>query len=326
MAGWDSRRVLVTGGLGFIGSNLAHRLVERGAEVTLLDNRLEGHGSNPANVAGIRDDVMVVDEDVRDASAVASHVEDADVVYHCAAQNDRNRAREAPNVDVAINCGGTINVLQAAEAADPSPRVVFVSTLAVVGKPPELPVTESTPADPVAIYGANKRTAEDYCRIYHLINDVPTTVCRPANVYGPRAPVDVGYGIQTIFIATALRDESLTVFEPGDVQRDLVHVDDVVAALDRIGTADRAVGETYVVGTGEGTTLKSLATRIVDLAGTGDVDMVPWPEDWEEIKRGDVYTDPSKLREELGWTPTISLDAGLKATIQFYRDHRDEYF
>lgn len=326
MSDWTTRRVLITGGLGFIGSNLAHRLVEKGADVTLLDNGLEGHGSNPANVESIRDDVTVVDADVRDESTVASHVDGTDVVYHCAAQNDRNRARENPHMDIAINCGGTINVLQAAESADPSPRVVFVSTLAVLGKPRSLPITESTPANPVAIYGANKRTAEHYCRIYNLINDVPTSVCRPANVYGQRAPVDVGYGIQTSFIATALRDEPITVFEPGDIQRDFVHVDDVVTALELIGTDDSAIGETYVVGTGEGTTLKSLATRIVDIAGTGEVKLVPWPDDWENIKRGDVYTDPSKIRAELDWEPTVALDAGLESTIQFYRDHRDQYF
>lgn len=325
MTKWSSKQVLITGGLGFVGSNLAHRLVAEGADVTVYDVCLENHGGTLTNVAGIHDDITVVKADVRDGSELAPHVRESDIVYHCAAQNSRTTAQEEPHTDVDINCKGILNVLQAAERAETPPHVVFVSTLAVIGKPPSLPVTESTPANPVDVYGANKRAAEQYCRIYDLTTDVSTSVCRPANVYGPRAPVDVSYGIQTTFIATALRDESITVFEPGDIQRDLIHVDDLVSALQRIGGENRAAGELYVLGRGEATTLKQLADEIVDLAGTGSVELVPWPDDWDSIKRGDVYTDPTKIRDEFGWEPAIDLESGLEATIQFYRDHREEY-
>jgi nucleoside-diphosphate-sugar epimerase len=324
MTDWHSRRVLVTGGLGCVGSSLAHRLVAAGADVTLLDARLPHLGSNPANVAGIRDDVTVVEGDVRDADLVAEHVRGSDVVYHCAAQNDRGYARDHPGEDVDINAKGTLNVLEAAAARESPPRVVFTSSLAVYGHVADPPVDESTPVDPMDLYGAHKVAAEHYCDIYAALDDVPTTVARLANVYGPRAAVDRGYGVQAIFPAQAVRDETITVFEPGDALRDLVHVDDVVAALELLGTDDRALGGTYVLGTGDPTTLLELAETAVDVAGTGEVELVPWPEEWATLDRGDVYTDPARLRD-LGWAPAVDLREGLCETVAFYREHREAY-
>jgi UDP-glucose 4-epimerase len=324
MSDWESRRVLVTGGLGCVGSSLAHRLVAAGAEVTLLDARLPHLGSNTANIEGIRDAVTVVEGDVRDADLVADCVDGTDVVYHCAAQNDRGYAREHPDEDVDINAKGTVNVLEAAAARVESPRVVFTSSLAVYGHVDDPPVDESTPVDPMDLYGVHKVASEHYCDVYAALDEVPTTVARLANVYGPRAAVDRGYGVQAIFPAQAVRDETITVFEPGDAVRDLVHVDDVVAALELLGTDDRALGETYVLGTGDPTTLLELANTSVEVAGTGEVELVPWPEEWATLDRGDVYTDPSKLRG-LGWEPTVGLREGLRETVAFYRENRDAY-
>jgi len=325
MTDWDSRHVLITGGMGFIGSNLAHHLVAAGAEVTLFDARLSHLGSNPANIAEIREAVTVVDADVRDADAVTEHVEQADVVYHCAAQNDRTHARREPRSDVDINCGGTINVLEAAKACDRPPRVVYTSSLAVYGRVEQLPVDESSPLRPADMYGTNKGAAEHYCRIYHTADNVPTTICRLANVYGPRASTDKGFAITGNFIAAAIRDDPLTVFKPGDIQRDLIHVDDVVDALEKAGTDDRAAGETYVVGSGESTTLKAIAETAVEAAGSGRVELTDWPDDWKKVERGDIYTDPTKIRTHLGWEPTVDLEAGFANTIEFYRAHQKAY-
>lgn len=325
MSDWESRDVLITGGLGCVGSTLAHRLVAAGADVTLLDARLSHLGSNPANVEGIRNEVTVVEADVREASVVERHVEEADVVYHCAAQNDRTYARANPQTDVAINCTGTVNVLEAAKSCDPTPRVVYTSSLAVYGRGVDGQVDESTPVQPTDIYGTNKVASEGYCRTYRMADDVPTTVCRLANVYGPRASTDKGFAITGNFIAAAIRDEVLTVFEPGTMQRDLVHVDDVAAALDCAGRDDRAIGETYVVGSGVPTTIGDIARSAVEVAGTGSVELVPWPDDWTKIKRGDSYTDPSKIRDHLGWEPTVDLESGIADTVEFYRAHREAY-
>jgi len=325
MTAWSSRNVLITGGLGFVGSNLAHRLVEEGASVTLLDASLPHLGSNPTNVEGIRSAVTVDESDVRDRDAVEKRVENADVVYHCAAQNDRSHARNHPRTDVDINARGTVNVLEAARSVETPPRVVYTSSLAVYGRVSDPPVDESTPVDPIDLYGANKRASEHYCGIYTRIEDVPTVVCRLPNVYGPRAAPDKGYGIQATFPAMAVRGETLTVFEPGTTQRDLLYVGDAVDALEMLGTDDRAIGETYVLGSGEPTTLAELARASVEIAGSGEVEMVPWPAEWKTLSRGDVYTDPSKIVETLGWHPTVGLEEGLTETIDFYREHEAAY-
>ena len=324
MTDWRSRDVFITGGLGLVGSTLARRLVAEGAEVTLLDSRLEHLGSNPANIDGIRDAVSVDEGDVRDAERVAEHVSTADVVFHCAAQNDRDYARKHPTADVDINCKGTLNVLEAAKDCEDPPRVVFTSSLAVYGRVTDPPVDESTPVDPIGLYGAHKIASEHYCDIYLTTEDVPTTVARLASVYGPRAAADKGYGVQGIFPAKAVRDETITVFEPGDMVRDFVYVDDVVDALVGMATDDRALGERYVLGSGDPTTLLELAETSVAVAGTGEVELVPWPEEWATLDRGDVYTDPARLRD-LGWEPTVELREGLRETVEFYRDNREAY-
>jgi len=326
MTDWHSRRVLVTGGLGFVGSNVANRLVELGADVTVLDAELPKMGSNRANVADVRDEITVVEADVRDEEAVRAHVRESDVVYHCAAQLSRLVANEEPGTDVDINCKGVVNVLEAAADAEPAPHVVFTSSLAVFGRPASVPVDESTEIRPIDMYGANKRAGEHYCRIYWEMEDVPTTVVRPANVYGPRAPLSVdGYGVQNQFVASALRDETLTVFEPGTTLRDYVYVGDATDALVELAGAEQTFGEEYVLGRGEGTTLEELAEAAVEAAGAGEVEMVPWPEEWDEVSRGDVVTDPSKLETDVDWQPTVDLETGLRETVAFYRSRKDDY-
>jgi UDP-glucose 4-epimerase len=241
---WDDTQVLVTGGLGFIGSNLAHELVNRGAEVHLLDARLSEYGSNPANVAGIRDEVRITEADVRDRSGVESPVQSSDVVFHLAAQLSRTVSNEQPATDASINCEGFLNVLKAAESAESSPRVVFTSSQAVVGSPPSLPFDEETPAAPLDVYGANKCAGEHYCRIFDRSRDVPALSVRLTNVYGPRAQLsNPNYGVIHNFIASALRDGSLTVFEPGTMERDFIHVSDIVDGLLYLGQDHDHYGE-----------------------------------------------------------------------------------
>jgi len=325
MTDWKGRHVLITGGLGFIGSNLAHRLVKHGTDVTLLDALLPHLGGKRANVADIAEQVRIVEGDLRDESLVADLVADSDVVYHCAAQNDRAHAGREPQMDVDINAKGTVNILDAAASADPAPRVVYTSSLAVYGRPESNPVDESTPARPMDLYGANKRASEHYCRIYYEQEGVPTTVCRLANGYGPRAPIEKGYGVQGTFVAKALRGETIEVFEPGDMIRDIVYIEDIVDALETLGTNDAVLGEEFVLGSGDPTELLDLAETVVDVAGTGAAELVPWPPEWTKIDRGDVYCDPSKLESTIDWQPRTDLETGLRETIEFYRANRETY-
>lgn len=323
---WNTRHVLITGGLGFIGSNLAHALVHEDARVTIYDAELPEYGSNPTNVSEIRGDVRVVTGDVRDREELATVVADVDTVFHCAAQLSRPVSLENPTKDVAINCTGLINLLEAAASRRESPRIVYLSSQAVVGKSPTLPLDEETPANPVDIYGANKLVGEHYSRIYTESKAVPTVTARLSNVYGPRAQLqNPSYGVFNRFLSLALRDRPLEVFEPGTMERDFVYVKDVVEALLELGTDDGVVGERYVVSSGSSTSIRHLAELIVDETGQGEVVMKPWPEEWDEIRVGDVRCDTSKIRTTLGWEPETDLREGIRRTVAYYEEHQDAY-
>lgn len=318
---WETSHVLITGGLGFVGSNLARRMLDEGADVALLDTVRE---EKLRSIQDISDAVEVYDVDVREAAAVKQLVSDADVVYHLAAKSSRPAANREPRKNLEINCGGPLNVLEAAAACEDTPRVVYVSSLATLGNVSG-PIDENTEPKPVDIYGIHKRAVEDYCRLYYRLKDVPTTVVRPANLYGPRAPLhETGYGIINQFVGAALRDESLTVFEPSDL-RDFLYISDLVDVLTRVGEDDRAIGELYVLGTGESRTMKQAAELVIDIADGGSMELVPWTETWEGVRRGDVITDPSKIADHLGWSTTVGLEDGLRRTVDFYRTNQDKY-
>jgi UDP-glucose 4-epimerase len=321
MTGFEDESVLITGGLGFVGSNLARQMLEEGADVTLLDRVRE---EKLRTVEDVRDDVEIVDGDVRDADLVDEHVSGADVVYHLAAKSSRPAANREPRKNLQINCGGPLNVLEAAAGCETPPRVVYSSSLATLGNVPET-IDETTRPEPIDMYGIHKRAVEDYCRLYTRVKDVPTSVVRPANLYGPRAPLhDTGYGIINQFVGAALRGEELTVFEPSDL-RDFLFISDMVDALVRVGSDDRAIGELYVLGTGRSLTMKEAAELVVDVAGDGTIESTPWTETWQEVRRGDVVVDPSKIEEQLGWSTSVGLEEGLERTVEFYRSHQDRF-
>ena len=321
MQQWNERDVLITGGLGFVGSNLAKRMLNEGANVTLLDTVRD---EKLLTVEDICDEVEVADIDVRESEAVDRYVSEVDIVYHLAAKSSRPRANERPRENLEINCGGPLNVLESAASREDAPRVVYVSSLATLGNVSGT-IDETTEPEPVDMYGTHKRTVEDYCRIYNRLKGVPTTVVRPANLYGPRAPLhDTGYGIINQFVGEALRDETLTVFEPSDL-RDFLFITDMVEALTRIGENERTVGETYGLGTGESHRMKEAAEFVIDIVGNGSLELVSWTETWEGIRRGDVVLDPSKAREDIGWSTTVGLEDGLKETVEFYRTNSEKY-
>lgn len=323
----DFERALVTGGYGFIGSNLATALCEQGVVVTVLDNLYDEYGSNPANLDLSQENLQFVKGDVRNKAVTRDAIADVDVVFHLAAQLSRPRSLEEPHHDIDVNCKGTVTVLDAVREVNPGATVVFAGSQAEFGVPSELPLTEDMPDRPVDIYGANKLAAENYCRVYRKVHDIDATTLRLTNVYGQKANLqNTNYGVINKFIRLAFQDDSLTVFEPGDMQRDPVYVQDVVGALVAAATTplDKKRG-TYVIGSGHPVTIRELAEMIVDTVGSGDIEMVPWPDDWDSIRIGDLYADPEAAASDLNWEPKTSLDDGLKRTIEFYRRNRDDY-
>jgi UDP-glucose 4-epimerase len=323
---WQGTNVLITGGAGFIGSNLSRALVGKCANVTILDQFLQEYGSNTTNLEGIDDQIQIIEGDVRDLGTVTDAVSEADVVFHLASQLSRTVSNEQPSKDIEINCVGTMNVLQAASNRETKPRVVFTSSQAVIGQPPSIPITEETRSKPIDVYGANKRASEHYADIFHRVHEVPTVVFRLTNVYGPRAQLNnPNYGVINRFIRLALQDETLPVFQPGEMTRDFVYVDDVVRALLKGGISHDVVGERYIVGSGTGTSIIKLANLIVTHAGKGDVELVSWPEEWDSIRIGDLVSDPAKLQRDTGWEPKIKLTDGVKQMLSYYEEHIDSY-
>jgi UDP-glucose 4-epimerase len=321
-------RVLITGGLGFIGSNLARDLVAAGSRVTLIDSLMPTHGGTWANVAGIEDDVEVHELDVRDTDRLHAHLLAKDVLFNLAGQTSHLDSMSDPRTDLEINCTAQLSLLEACRADNPDLRIVFAGTRQIYGRPQYLPVDEAHPIDPVDVNGINKTAGEWYHLLYGRVYGLPVSVLRLTNTYGPRMRVrDARQTFLGLWIRQALTDEELLVFGDGRQRRDFAYVDDVVRALCLAATSPAAVGEVFNVGGGDdgNTSLEETAELLVRLAASGRYRIVPFPDDRLTIDIGDYYADDTKLRG-LGWRPAVTLEEGLRATLDFYREHGGAYW
>jgi len=319
---------VVTGGLGFIGSNLAQELVSLGISVHIIDSELESYGANRANIAGIEEEVTIHSTDVRNKQEIIECMTSIkpDVIFHLAAQLSRPVSLEKPQIDIDINCKGTIHVAESAKIMKPSPKIIFASSQSVYGVPQSLPIDEESPAEPIDIYGANKLAGEGYLRTYSNRYDIETTVCRLTNVYGPRAQLsNPKYGVINKFIRNAIKNEDLTVYDPGDMLRDFVYVNDVINAFIETLKHQKPMFRKYLIGSGRSISIKQLAEMIVKTANGGSVELVPWPEDWEGIRIGDITANVAKMEQETDWEPRRDIESGLEKTISYYKDHIDQY-
>jgi UDP-glucose 4-epimerase len=324
---FEGRRVLVTGGLGFIGSNLAHELVAAGSTVTLIDSLMPTHGGTWANIAGIEEAVEVHELDVRDTDRLHAHLLDKDVLFNLAGQTSHLDSMSDPRTDLEINCTAQLSLLEACRADNPGLRIVFAGTRQIYGRPRYLPVDESHPVDPVDVNGINKTAGEWYHLLYGQVYGLPVAVLRLTNTYGPRMRVrDARQTFLGLWIRQALQGEELLVFGDGSQCRDFSYVDDVVRALCLAATSPAAVGEVFNVGGDGYVSLQETAELVVRLAGSGSHRVVPFPDDRKAIDIGDYYADDAKLRGALGWQPEVGLEEGLAATIDYYRAYGDVYW
>lgn len=322
----DGQRVLITGGLGFIGSNLAHHLVKLGANVTLYDALLPQYGGNLVNIQEIKDKVVDVRADMRDFNKLTEHVKNQDVIFNCAAQVSHVGSMTDPYTDIDINCTGTINLLEAARKFNDDVKIVYTGTRSQVGRMEYSPIDEKHPEFPPDIYSANKSVAEKYHLIYYKAYGIPTTSLRLSNTYGPRAQIrHKGYGIINYLIRMAILNEVITVYEPGTQTRDCIYVDDVVNSMILTAQSSNSNGEVFFVGSGKDVTFVDLVKLIVKVAGSGEWRFVPWPSERKSIEVGDISLNIEKIRRSLGWHPKTSLEEGLKTTIEFYRDRVHNY-
>lgn len=321
------KNVLVTGGLGFIGSTLARRLVAFNAHVTLVDSLVPEYGGNPFNVADLGGSVRVNVADVRDVHSMNHLVRGQDFLFNLAGQTCHLDSMRDPHTDLEINCRAQLSILEACRRHNPGVRIVFSSTRQIYGAPRYLPVDEDHPLAPVDVNGVNKLAGEGYHLVYHRAHGLRTSVLRLTNTYGPRMRVkDDRQTFLGVWFRCLLDGEPILVFGDGAQLRDFNFVEDVVDALLLAATDERAVGEVFNLGAPDWLSLKTLAETLVGLRPGGEFRLVPFPGDRKRIDIGSYYADFRRIAERLGWRPRVPLREGLARTLEFYRRHAKHYW
>lgn len=324
---FSEKKVLITGGLGFIGSNLAIKLVDLGADVTLVDSLIPTYGGNLWNVEPIKDKVRINISDVRDPYAMKYLISGQHFLFNLAGQTSHVDSMENPETDLAINTQAQLQILEACRHYNPEVKVVFASTRQVYGRPREIPVREDHPLVPVDLNGVHKLAGEHYHRLFNDIYGIRSVILRLTNTYGPRMRViDARQTFLGIWIRRLLEGLPILIFGDGSQLRDYNYVDDVVNAMLLAAKADDCCGEILNLGSREVFSLTETAKVFLKLFPDGEINYVPFPNDRARIDIGDYQGDFSKIYNELGWSPDVSFEDGLRKTLEYYRDNRDMYW
>jgi UDP-glucose 4-epimerase len=317
---------MVTGGLGFVGSNVALALAKGGADVTVVDARVPTHGANSHNLEGAARRIDVIEADVGDADAVRDAAVRAEIVFNLAGQVSHVESMARPLFDLDVNTRSQLGFLELLRTAGSQAVVIYTSTRQIFGHPRYLPVDEEHPVSPVDVNGITKWAAEQLHLLYTELYEIRATAVRLTNVYGPRQRLAGDLqGFLPIFVRRALSGEPITVFGDGAQERDCLYVDDVVECLLLAARTPEAAGEVFNVDNDERLSLRQIADAVVDAAGSGSVESVPWPPDRDAIDIGSYYGDSSKAKKILGWEPRTPFSEGIRKTIDFYRAHRSRY-
>lgn len=323
---YTGRRVMITGGLGFIGSNLARRLVELDAEVLLVDSLVPQYGGNLFNVSGIENRVRINVADMRDANSLRYLVQGQDYIFNLAGQVSHLDSMTDPYTDLDINCRSQLTLLEACRLHNPGVKIVYAGTRQQYGKPDYLPLDELHLMHPTDVNGINKMAGEWYHIVYNNVYGVRATSLRLTNTYGPRQYMrDSRQGFLGWFIRQVVENKEITLYEPGTQIRDYNYVDDAVDAFLRAGMADEANGQVFNLG-GEHLSLLETTKLLIEIAGSGSYRLIPFPPERKAIDIGDVYSSYTKIQEVLGWEPRIPLAEGLARTIEFYRANWRQYW
>ena len=322
---FEGSKVLITGGVGFIGSHLAERLLGLGAEITLLDSLIPDYGGNLFNIAHFRDHVRVNISDVRDTYSMRYLVQGKDYLFNLAGQTSHLDSMLNPIPDLEINCHAQLSILEACRVSNPKIKIVFASTRQIYGRPEFLPVTEAHPLNPVDVNGINKMAGEKYHLLYSQVHGVRATALRLTNTIGPRMRIkDARQTFVGVWIRQLLEGKPIEVWG-GQQLRDFTDVDDAVDAFLLAASDSQTDGQVYNLGGSEVVDLATLAQLLVDVNGSGTASVREFPADRHKIDIGDYYGDFAKIESQLGWKPKYSLRETIEKTIAFYRENLAHY-
>lgn len=319
--------VIITGGLGFIGSNLAISLVQLGAKVTIVDSLIPEYGGNLFNIEVVKDRVRINIADVRDNYSMKYLVRGHDIMFNLAGQVSHIDSMEDPFTDLAINTQSQLSILEACRRNNPDIKIIFASTRQIYGKPQYLPVDEMHPLQPTDVNGINKIAGEQYHILYHQVYELKTVVLRLTNTYGPRLLVKHNrQGFLGWFIRLLIEDREISIFGDGQQLRDLNYIDDVIEALLLSGVRKEAEGQIMNLGDSAPVSLLDIVKMMVEINGYGKYKIIPFPDELKKIDIGDYYSDFSRAKKILGWEPKTELRDGLLKTIEYYKKYGKQYY
>ncbi|MDO9540729.1 MAG: GDP-mannose 4,6-dehydratase [Kiritimatiellia bacterium] len=320
-------RVLITGGLGMIGSTIAHKLVRVGAKVTLVDACIEPYGANEFNIQGIADAVNISVTDIRDKEAIKHLVRGQNVIFNLAGQISHNDSMQDPFLDADINYIGHLNVLENVRMFNPEAVILFSGSRLQYGRIESNPVNENHPMRPRTPYALNKAAAENMYMFYHAIHGTRSVALRISNPYGPRSQMKHSkYSIINWFIRQAMENKTIPVFGDGAQMRDYIYVDDLADVFIAAAARSECIGQVFNVGSGVGARFRDMVETVVQVVGSGRVETVPWPDDYINVETGDYIADIGKITRTTGWYPRVNLTEGVARTVEYYRKHGARYW
>jgi UDP-glucose 4-epimerase len=325
--GYAGRHVLITGGLGMIGTTIARKLVRAGADVTIMDSCVEPYGANLFNIHDIRDRIRLNISDIRDKESVKILVRDKDIIFNLAGQVSHNDSMENPFLDADINYIGHLNVLESLRKYNREAVVVHAGSRLQFGRNESVPVDENHPLRPRTPYALNKTAAENSYLFYREIHGIRCVLFRIANPYGPRSQMKHNkYSMINWFIRQAMEGNTLRIFGDGEQLRDYIYVDDLAEAFIAAAAEPACHGEIFNIGSGVGTKFKTMVETVLAAVGTGSCEYIPWPANYINVETGDYITDIGKISRALGWKPKTDLSAGIRETYAFYQENRQHYW
>jgi nucleoside-diphosphate-sugar epimerase len=326
MNDFSGKKVVITGGLGFIGSNLARRLVELESKVTVVDSLIAEYGGNLRNLYDIQDKITVNLSDVRDVAAINDLIKGHDYLFNLAGQTSHLDSMHDPITDLDINARAHLSILEACRIYNPDIRIVFASTRQIYGKPNYLPVDEKHPRHPVDVNGINKIAGEQYHILYQEVYGIASSVLRLTNTYGPRMRIkDARQTFLGIWIRNLLQGKPIQVFGDGKQRRDYNYVEDVLDALLIAATEKNAVGQVYNLGAPDPLSLEDTAKIMCQKIEGGDYQMIPFPEDRKAIDVGDFICDYSAFRNQFEWEPEVNFQEGIQRSLEYFRKQIEHY-